>query len=202
MIYNSSDFTICGKGVNSIVYCNLNGDYIKVYTFNPQYSCNKVIENYNIVKQIGLNTLGFCQLCIFDGTPALSIENVCLTNDYVAPNSTDVSCKKEQYYQKRAVGSIRNLRQFITDFKAKLRIISENNISLYYDCYFFKISENPYDIDYKIADFDCVEINDDFHSVTELYDLNVTNFKQAILQFIDTYYKDNAYYHEVILNVI
>ncbi|GEM_PF-929684 len=83
------------------------------------------------------------------------------------------------------VSYISNLNSFWLHAKGDMGKASKNNIELYPDAFFFKVNPNSGEIEYTIADFDCIR---DLSRFNDCYDAlikgNVDHLKTALYEYI------------------
>ena len=211
---SDSDIRLIGEGGNSSIYFlerEITGKpnaIIRVSHCLGRDRVDGTLNNYQILKQNGIKTVDFLEECSFDGQSAIITENLHKKNyTYLDANAHLLSDKDKQlralnkslgFYQKETkepeeerwfadnkFTDIIDLETFVTRHLACLLAVSKNNIFLSYDCYFFRVNRNPVtDLDYLIADFDDIQVVEDYNS-EELYNINKEQFKTAILQFMN-----------------
>lgn len=80
---------------------------------------------------------------------------------------------------------INNLTSFWLSSKEDMRIASLNYIELYTDAFFFRVNSLNGEIEYKIADFDCISDLSGFSGCfDDLMNSNIENFKTALCEYI------------------
>lgn len=80
---------------------------------------------------------------------------------------------------------ISNLESFWISSKEDLKKASLNKIDLYTDAFFFRVNPLNSEIEYKIADFDCIRDLSRFPDCfDDLMNGNVDNFKTALYEYI------------------
>lgn len=212
--FSSSVLDLIGGGGNSKVFrpnpakTDCPGVVIKV----PQY--NKHLTDYLKARherlvQMGLPTLSTLDICIVDGNEAIICEDISSENlVFVSPHSTETDESKtqrealellgfgvgehvdnlcEQTLYNTKVDTIRNLQDFLTSVKNDLTKLSENKVYVEHDSYFFGVDKTQRDVDlcYKLADLD--NIYEDINDRDDLYKVNVDQFKDSIINFIQKF---------------
>ena len=80
---------------------------------------------------------------------------------------------------------ISNLKSFCSSSQKDLEKATSNKIALFSDAFFFRVNLLNNDIEYIIADFDCIQgLNTSTDSPANLLELNQDEFKTALLEFI------------------
>ena len=80
---------------------------------------------------------------------------------------------------------ISNLKSFCSSSQKDLEKATSNKIELYSDAFFFRVNPLNYNIEYIIADFDCIQVlNTSTDCPTNLLEINQEEFKTALLEFI------------------
>lgn len=209
-----SDIKLIGEGGNSRIYL-LNREYncypsavIKVPKAFAEHRVSNALEKYHLLKKHSINTTAFLEECRFDGHTALITENLhyedftyldanahLLRDEDICLRLIEKDCgisfddkepEEERCFADHKFEKIENLKEFIDSHNAFLKIVSEANIYLAYDCYFFKVKRQVItEVDYIIADWDDVQSCD----ANNLYGLNKEQFEIAIKQFLDRFVK-------------
>ena len=150
--------------------------------------------------------------CTFDGVPSLVTEN--LHNGYytfldanahllrdadILLRELDVNRKinsiwkepeEERWFADNKFSGITNLRVFIQRHNTLLYTLADSHLYIASDCYFFKVRKQSLtELDYIIADWDDIGLYDD---VNDLATINIEQFKDALLQFVDKYVEDDC----------
>ena len=80
---------------------------------------------------------------------------------------------------------ISNLKSFCSSSQKDLEKATSNKIALFSDAFFFRVNLLNNDIEYIIADFDCIQgLNTSTDSPANLLEVNQEEFKTALLEFI------------------
>jgi len=206
------DVRLVGEGGNSWVYI-LEREYngmrsaaIKVPKAFVECRVTEALENYHILKNLGIKTTVFLEECLFDGQRALITENL-HKEEYVyldanahlqteadrmlmklnPRNSEMYSAKEpdeERMFADNKFERITNFPAFVKEHLALLKRISEAHIFLAYDCYFFKVERKKVtDIDYIIADWDDILR----YYEDDLFEKNKEEFISSLWQFVYKY---------------
>lgn len=96
----------------------------------------------------------------------------------------------EKYVYENKISTISNFNSFLLKSKTDMKIASDNRIELFTDAFFFRVSETTKEIDYRIADFDCIIS----HRKTNISSLNLLKgnmnyFETALIEFIEFFMK-------------
>ena len=208
---SDGDIRLIGEGGNSDVYL-LNREYagtpnaiIRVSHCLGRDRVDKALNNYQILKQNGIKTVGFLEECSFDGRAAVITENLHKESyTYLDANAhllsdddkqlrainermgfvqiESIEPKEERWFADNKFTDITDLDSFIKKHLDFLFAVSQNKVFLSYDCYFFRVNRCPVtNLDYIIADFDDIQIT----TVDNLYDVNKEEFKTALFQFMN-----------------
>lgn len=212
------DIRLIGEGGNNRIY-EFNGFFngyssavIRVSKRCNQRSVAENIQKYNFLKRLGINTTAFLEECTFDGVPSLVTEN--LHNGYytfldanahllrdadILLRELDVNRKinsiwkepeEERWFADNKFSGITNLRVFIQRHNTLLYTLADSHLYIASDCYFFKVRKQSLtELDYIIADWDDIGLYDD---VNDLATINIEQFKDALLQFVDKYVEDDC----------
>ena len=90
----------------------------------------------------------------------------------------------EKYVYENKIKTISNFSHFLNASKTDMKIATNNKIELFSDAFFFRVSASDNKIDYKIADFDCINLNSDIDK-EELLSANKSYFETSLWEFID-----------------
>lgn len=218
-----------GQGANWEIYRineQSNTVIIRVPKFNFGNKINDYLNNYNIVKSTGLPALSRVERTYYDNVEVVLTED--LNNNqnriYVSPNSVITDTQKqlneiqrlqfdhikdigdspdaEKYRLEHKLDQITDFDLFLDTAKNDIWKASQLDVFVAYDCYFFGSEMHAVHsaIDYKIVDFDDIETNTK-RKTNKLYEINITEFKQAATHFIDCFVNDgqqkNAYLEAV-----
>lgn len=92
----------------------------------------------------------------------------------------------EKYVYENKISSISNFNSFLIKAKTDMKKASDNRLELFTDAFFFRISETTKEIDYKIADFDCIISHEKTNiSQLDLLKGNMIYFETALIEFIE-----------------
>lgn len=186
-----------------------------------QTRINHYLKIHQLIKEIGLPTLLTGKEILADGRTGIMTEDLNYRQHrlYVTPNSlqTNADRKKEielgKYFpginkkvirspyekqrHKKKLSRITNYEIFLAQIKSDLITATDNHIFLEYDSYFFgtDIAEHS-SIDYKLVDFDNVEIMENH---TALYAKNVDHFVEIFNRFTHSFIK-KKYKDQYIIN--
>lgn len=111
------------------------------------------------------------------------------------------SIAESKLYESK-VNEIVNLETFISYAMIDMEKAAEKNIELFFDAFFFRVKSDTNEIEYKIADFDCI-INHKINAFLEdLIKGNKEYLKTALIEFI-TYFvasHQNEKYMKIVNN--
>lgn len=111
----------------------------------------------------------------------------------------------EKTIYENKICEISNFEDFLKRAKEDLKRASDNQIELFSDAFFFKVSNSNNTINYKIADFDCIVYRGaDRINTLHLYNANKDYFKTSIDEYIEFFVEMNKrkYYRKIITNVL
>ena len=115
-----------------------------------------------------------------------------ISTDINKLNETKILRGSEKFLYENKVNKISNFNQFLIQSKDDMKKASSNNIELFSDAFFFRVSESENKIDYKIADFDCIISHQNTPMcIDTLTEGNKSYFKTAILEFIEYFVEEN-----------
>lgn len=100
------------------------------------------------------------------------------------------SIAESKLYESK-VNEIANLETFISDAILDMRKAAEANIELFFDAFFFRVKSDTNEIEYKIADFDCIIYHKTNESVEDLRKANKEYFKTALIEYIVYFVADD-----------
>lgn len=107
----------------------------------------------------------------------------------------------EKYVYENKIGVISNFNSFLINSKADMKRASDNQIELFSDAFFFRVTETTKEIDYRIADFDCIISHKDSEIIqSKLLSGNLSYFMTALFEFIEFFIEEK--YKETYLNEI
>ncbi|SHH92801.1 hypothetical protein SAMN05444671_4329 [Flavobacterium sp. CF108] len=94
----------------------------------------------------------------------------------------------EKYVYENKISVISNFNSFLIKLKTDMKRASDNRIELFSDAFFFRVSETTKEIDYKIADFDCIVSKEKTNiSPVNLLKGNMSYFETALIEFIELF---------------
>jgi hypothetical protein len=210
--------TILGEGGNWIVYENPKNKNEIIKIPKNDLTGNKLgrnIENFILIRD-KLDTVEFLTQNTFNESQVLITENLNIGDFvYVSPNSyktkreiqvakldshfkkSTVDCIEEQKLGDYKIEKIEKLNSFLRDILKSLTIISDENILVEFDSYFFGVKRNMKSsiIVYKIADFDNIYTTD--HNC---FDDNIEEFTKAFYSFLNYFveYKNRKKYMNMV----
>lgn len=82
------------------------------------------------------------------------------------------------------ITTVSNITLFLETVKQDILKASKNNIGLFSDAFFFKVNESNNNIEYKIADFDCITNHSSTVGCDVLNNGNWSYFTTALKEFI------------------
>lgn len=195
---------------------NLDTDEILIKkSINGKLEIDKTIEIHKNLKKQGAKTLEVVEKITLENEYVLLVENLNNTKDivYVSPNTKILDLEKHELLAElekmesfkatqnkhlnseaevfRSENLLSNLLNFKEDLEKYISEISSiKNIILFTDCFFFsssKISKHT-KIDYKIADFDCIDFTDEDYYYNSA---NVIQFLSSYSEFISKYLEES-----------
>ncbi|WP_426095155.1 hypothetical protein [Flavobacterium sp. DSR2-3-3] len=190
-----------GGGANSKIFeAELVGSNTKIvlkeFYMSNDYRINGTVEKFEKIRSKHFPKLNFLQKLTFQNKNYLATEHINLKDDfiYVCSNSIHNSrntsiCKAESQRRENKLDEILDFENFLNEVLRDLKRITFDNISLYFDCYFFGTylrSEST--ISYKIVDLDNIEFWDKYES--DNFINNKSNFKDAIIGFVNCFVND------------
>lgn len=211
--FSISSLDLIGGGGNSKVYrpnpakTDCPGYVVKVPQYN-RHLTDYLKARHDKLIHLGVPTLSSLDICIVDGNEAVLCEDIsCGDLVFISPHSTETNESKEKREALELLGfgvgehvdnaceqmlylskfdTIDNLQDFLTQVKRDLDNLAKHKVYVEYDAYFFGVSKSQRSIllCYKLADLDNVieDIERD-----DLYAVNVEQFKEAFLDFIDKF---------------
>lgn len=111
------------------------------------------------------------------------------------------SIAESKLYENK-VNEIVNLETFIFYAMIDMEKAAKKKIELFFDAFFFRVKSDTNEIEYKIADFDCIIYYKTNGNVEELIKGNKEYFKTALIEFI-TYFvasPQNDKYLKLVIN--
>ena len=118
-------------------------------------------------------------------------------NDYFTENTDKLKEKlivqslAESKLYENNVSEIANLETFISDAIRDMQKAAEANIELFFDAFFFRVKSDTHEIEYKIADFDCIIFHKANENVKDLREGNKEYLKTALIEFIAYFVADD-----------
>ena len=100
------------------------------------------------------------------------------------------SIAESKVYESK-VNEIANLETFISDAILDMEKAAEANIELFFDAFFFRVKSDTNEIEYKIADFDCIIFHNENENVENLKQGNKEYLKTALFEFIAYFVADD-----------
>jgi hypothetical protein len=167
-VYNielAKEQSIDNNKIRNLIYKKPKTDYRNV---------DENIQIFSKIKEIGLPTLLFYKKGIVGNTEVVFTENLNVNKiRYVSPNSArysdDSIPKTEKYVMNNKINLINNFSSMIDLIDKDMRIATNNNVGVCADAYFFGFDNiGNAKIDYKIADFDNIYIDDEFSNAEPL----------------------------------
>ena len=111
--------------------------------------------------------------------PSKIIENIEIRDKLIVKGA------EGKVYSKKII-EIKNLNDFLIEARDDMKKASEYNIELFFDAFFFRVKESISHIEYKIADFDCININQEEQiDKKELYIGNLEYLTTSLLEYIE-----------------
>lgn len=174
---------------NEIKAEDLNADTSKGYFVSPNtirncQNCGDVFLKY--IESESLSSLEREQCKEFDFR---CIAKMIQTNesgevvDQMREKKIAIGAEGEVYNNK--IQCISNLKSFCDTSKKDLENTTSNKIALCSDAFFFRVNPLNNNIEYIIADFDCIQdLNTSTDSPANLLEVNLEEFKTALLEFI------------------
>ena len=174
---------------NEIEAEDLNADTSKGYFVSPNTirnypNCGDVFRKY--INSESLTPLEREQCKEFDFS---CISKMIRTNEFdkivdqMRKKKIAIGAEGKVYNNK--IQCISNLKSFCSSSQKDLEKATSNKIALFSDAFFFRVNLLNNDIEYIIADFDCIQgLNTSTDSPANLLELNQDEFKTALLEFI------------------
>jgi hypothetical protein len=219
-----SDIRLIGEGGNNRIYklnreyCGYSSAVIRVSKRCSEKSVLSTIQNYNLLKRLNINTTVFLEKCTFDDRPSLITEdlhkdsytyldaNAHILRDVdiqlrsldVGKNTNYKEPEEERRFADNKFKGITNLSDFIQRHFELLKSLAYEHLYIARDCYFFRVNRHPYtELDYIIADWDDIVIYNDENN---LININIGQFKEALLQFVDKYVECDTYDYKGVID--
>lgn len=84
------------------------------------------------------------------------------------------------------IKEIKNISNFLIQVKRDMNKAANNNIQMFVDAFFFRVKDSTSQIEYKIADFDCVNLCNDIHNCkSNLYEFNLNEMLRSLLEYVN-----------------
>lgn len=197
--------TPIGKGhINTIYEFEMpNGDKKVIRECVDFTAQENTIKKWNLVKKAGIKTTSCLEGINDGGRPSLLTD--LLDTDkyyYVSPNTPiNQNNPKELFLSQNKLVMIMNFEDFVEELKMVAVKAAENLLSLNFDAYFYRIMRNEtmMDLDYIIADWECIEPVKQCDWV--LKNGNVLWAMDALSMFLDKYLEDGTFkkkYKEIV----
>lgn len=119
------------------------------------------------------------------------LNNSSIENTDELKNKLIVQSIAESKLYENKVNEIVNLETFISDAMLDMQKAAEANIELFFDAFFFRVKSDTNEIEYKIADFDCIIHHKTNENEEELIKGNKEYFKTALIEFIVYFVADD-----------
>ena len=174
---------------------DLNADTSKGYFVSPNTirSCpnyGDLFWKFISSKDLSASEIDLCKEFDFDSICKMISEKGVENNEVkeilkqLREKKIVIGAEGEVYNNK--IRCISNLESFWLSSKEDLKKASLNQIELYTDAFFFRVNPLKNEIEYTIADFDCIRDLSPFSSVcySNLMNGNMDNFKTALLEYI------------------
>lgn len=196
----------------------LNKILVKIPKEN-KWKVDEILRKIIAIEKCSLRTLSFAQKIILDDREVLLLENLNDSDEviFVSPNtrlvdheqeellhylSQTVSGKHEQYIRQEnseaeafrhnnLLDEIIDFEKDIDDFLSEITNVSNVNVLLFTDCFFFSSSKTHAvtKVDYRIADFDNINLNQP--SKKALTENNQKEFVRSYWEFVKKYFKES-----------
>ncbi|MES2726866.1 MAG: hypothetical protein V4643_07175 [Bacteroidota bacterium] len=178
------------------------------------------IQNFKLVKNIGLPTLSFLEKYHYKNEFIIIGEHLNCNEDkiYVSPNSISIlnpnsysnmtgleqllkseneirwkhTGTAEKFRNTHKLHSILNFEKFIYKIKTDIKKATSNFIYIYFDSYFWGSDKQNTisELSYKIADFDNIEKCENT-KFSELYNANIEEMKISMRSFLQYFVDEN-----------
>ena len=174
---------------NEIEAEDLNADTSKGYFVSPN-----TIRNYPNCGDVFLKYINSESLTPLEREQCKEFDFSCISKMIQSNKSDEIVDQMRK--KKIAIGAegkvynnkiqcISNLKSFCSSSQKDLEKATSNKIALFSDAFFFRVNLLNNDIEYIIADFDCIQgLNTSTDSPANLLELNQDEFKTALLEFI------------------
>ena len=174
---------------NEIEAEDLNADTSKGYFVSPN-----TIRNYQNCGDVFLKYINSESLTPLEREQCKEFDFSCISKMIQSNGSDEIVDQMRK--KKIAIGAegkvynnkiqcISNLKSFCSSSQKDLEKATSNKIELYSDAFFFRVNPLNNDIEYIIADFDCIRVlNISTGCPTNLLEINQEEFKTALLEFI------------------
>ena len=174
---------------NEIEAEDLNADTSKGYFVSPN-----TIRNYPNCGDVFLKYINSESLTPLEREQCKEFDFSCISKmirtnefdkivDQMRKKKIAIGAEGKVYNNK--IQCISNLKSFCSSSQKDLEKATSNKIALFSDAFFFRVNLLNNDIEYIIADFDCIQgLNTSTDSPANLLELNQDEFKTALLEFI------------------
>lgn len=174
---------------NEIEAEDLNADTSKGYFVSPN-----TIRNYPNCGDVFLKYINSESLTPLEREQCKEFDFSCISKmirtnefdkivDQMRKKKIAIGAEGKVYNNK--IQCIGNLKSFCSSSQKDLEKATSNKIALFSDAFFFRVNLLNNDIEYIIADFDCIQgLNTSTDSPANLLELNQDEFKTALLEFI------------------
>ena len=174
---------------NEIEAEDLNADTSKRYFVSPN-----TIRNYPNCGDVFLKYINSESLTPLEREQCKEFDFSCISKmirtnefdkivDQMRKKKIAIGAEGKVYNNK--IQCISNLKSFCSSSQKDLEKATSNKIALFSDAFFFRVNLLNNDIEYIIADFDCIQgLNTSTDSPANLLELNQDEFKTALLEFI------------------
>ena len=174
---------------NEIEAEDLNADTSKAYFVSPN-----TIRNYPNCGDVFLKYINSESLTPLEREQCKEFDFSCISKMIQSNKSDEIV--DQMRMKKIAIGAegkvynnkiqcISNLKSFCSSSQKDLEKATSYKIELYSDAFFFRVNPLNDEIEYIIADFDCIRVlNISTGCPTNLLEINQEEFKTALLEFI------------------
>lgn len=174
---------------NEIEAEDLNADTSKGYFVSPN-----TIRNYPNCGDVFLKYINSESLTPLEREQCKEFDFSCISKmirtnefdkivDQMRKKKIAIGAEGKVYNNK--IQCISSLKSFCSSSQKDLEKATSNKIALFSDAFFFRVNLLNNDIEYIIADFDCIQgLNTSTDSPANLLELNQDEFKTALLEFI------------------
>jgi len=168
-----------------------NGYFVTPNTIRNSTTCADILMKLISGKDISKSE---SEECIEFDFPCL-VKNLTDGNIDILRNKKIISSIAEAEVYKNKIEEITNLDFFLNNAKIDMQKASQANIELFSDAFFYRVKPIVYEIEYIIADFDCIIHHCDEISEEVLFNGNMEYLKTSLREFI-TYFVINKKHNE------